>query len=501
MRVLGISLATLLLAVGRLNAGQPPGKLIDDNWEVAFLQGSRAGFIHTQVWETIKNGHKLYSTLVRLHLTVKRNTDVIQLRMDTGTSETARGKVLSVLMRQYLGKDKELLITGKVVDKELQLLLDNKKPLKSAPWDDDVLGLYQQKKMLAQRKLKPGDEFTFRSFEPAVLRAIRNDVRVGQFEEVELHAGKEHKKLLRVEVRPEKLENVQLPTLLLWLDDKYVPLRSEVSPPGLGRVILYRSDKISALATAEVATLTDIGISQQIRLKQRIERPYETRTAVYRVTVAKDDDVASTFSRDKRQQVKNVRGNTFDLHVRAPSPSAVEPEDRGAKPSAEFTQSSYFITSDDNRVKQLAREAVGTEKDPWLKALKIEKWVNRHMTTVSDEAMATADHVARTLRGDCTEYAMLTAAMCRAQGVPAKTAVGLIYADVESGPVFAFHMWTEVWLRGEWLPIDATLGRGYVGATHLKITDHSWSDTRTLTPLFPLLRVLGRVNIEVVHAQ
>jgi hypothetical protein len=37
-----------------------------------------------------------------------------------------------------------------------------------------------------------------------------------------------------------------------------------------------------------------------------------------------------------------------------------------------------------------------------------------------------------------------------------------------------------------------------VGAAHLKITDHSWHEVQSLTPLVPLLRVLGKVSIEVV---
>ena len=82
--------------------------------------------------------------------------------------------------------------------------------------------------------------------------------------------------------------------------------------------------------------------------------------------------------------------------------------------------------------------------------------------------------------------------MCRAEGVPSKTAIGLIYADTKTGPALSFHMWTEVWVRDQWVPIDATLGRGYVGATHLKICDHSWHETQTLTPMLPLLRVLPR---------
>src|SRR5262249_26090573 len=134
------------------------------------------------------------------------------------------------------------------------------------------------------------------------------------------------------------------------------------------------------------------------------------------------------------------------------------------------------------------------------KALGIEKWVHLHMVNKNyTEAFATADHVARTLEGDCTEHAVLAAAMCRALGVPSRCAVGLLYVTQGGAPVFGFHMWTEVWVQGQWLPIDATLGRGYVGATHLKISDHSWYDTQSLTPLLPTVRVVGKAAIEVLR--
>jgi hypothetical protein len=85
--------------------------------------------------------------------------------------------------------------------------------------------------------------------------------------------------------------------------------------------------------------------------------------------------------------------------------------------------------------------------------------------------------------------------------VPSKTAIGLIYADTKNGAVMGFHMWTEVWVQDQWVGLDATLGRGFVGGTHLKITDHSWHETHSLTPLLPLVRVLGKLQIEVVNAQ
>jgi transglutaminase-like putative cysteine protease len=228
-------------------------------------------------------------------------------------------------------------------------------------------------------------------------------------------------------------------------------------------------------------------------------RPYEITSAVYRITVKGDEDAAAAFSQDLRQKVLNAKGSTLELQVKASQ--GPKKGMTGDKPGDEFTQSSYFITSGDPKVKELAKKAVRTEKDSWKKALLIEKWVNANMRATNDEALAPADHVARTLQGDCTEYAMLMAAMCRAEGVPSKTAIGLVYAETKTGPALGFHMWTEVFVQGQWVPLDATLGRGFVGATHLKVTDHSWHDMRALTPLLPLIRVLGKMRVDIVSAQ
>src|SRR5205085_5194550 len=165
-------------------------------------------------------------------------------------------------------------------------------------------------------------------------------------------------------------------------------------------------------------------------------------------------------------------------------------------------QSNFFITSDDDRVKQHAKIAAAGETDPWRKAQRIEKWVHENMKVQNfSEAMAPASEVARTLTGDCTEYAMLAAAMCRSAGVPSRTAIGLVYVDAPQPrqPFFGFHMWTEVWVNGEWIAIDATLGQGGIGAAHLKIADASWHDTRSMTPLLPIMRVLmAQPQIEVL---
>jgi transglutaminase-like putative cysteine protease len=287
--------------------------------------------------------------------------------------------------------------------------------------------------------------------------------------------------------------------MTLWLDRDLRPARSQVELPGLGKVVFLRASR--EIATSEdgrVATVADIGISQLVWLNRRIPRAHDTRSVVYRITVKGDDDPASAFARDDRQKIENVKGSSFEMRVRAirEAPS----EGATGQPKSEFLESNSFVNSEDARVKQHARSAVGGETDPWKKAVRIERWVHNHIVDKNfTEALATADEVARTLEGDCTEHAVLTAAMCRAEGVPARLAVGLVYVESRGMPSMGFHMWTEVWIKGQWLAIDSTLARGSIGAAHIKVFDHSWHDVSAVTtPLLAMTRVVGKVSIEVL---
>lgn len=492
-----LALLTLVLSPIFLQAGETSPKVVFEAWDVVYLQGARAGYSHLVTHEIDGQGGKVYRSTLELRLTVKRFNDTIQLGMDTGTRETADGKVIGVSMKQMLGKGQTLEIAGTVNGPQLELILNGKQPLKPAPWDENVVGLFRQQSLFQKPGLKPGDEFAYRSFEPTINLVITNRVKIHDYEEVELAPGSGKKKLLRVEIRPDKVQSVQLPTMHLWLNDQFQQVRSEAEMPPLGKLVSYRTQRETALAQAAPPRI-DLGETQLVRLKQRILRPLDVGSAVYRIQVVGEENPGSAFAQDVRQEVKNVQGDTLELHIDARGFGGNLPEE---KAGPEFLESSYFINSADLKVKEFARKAVGLERDPWRKALLIERWVHGNMRVRTHEQMATADHVAQTLEGDCTEYAMLMAAMCRAEGVPSRTAIGLIYAENSTGPFFAFHMWTEVWIGGRWVPLDATLGRGYVGATHLKICAHSWHEERSLQPILPVTRVLGKLRVEVLRAE
>ncbi len=58
--------------------------------------------------------------------------------------------------------------------------------------------------------------------------------------------------------------------------------------------------------------------------------------------------------------------------------------------------------------------------------------------------------------------------------IPSRVAVGLVY--VTEPPSFGGHMWTEVFVNGKWIPLDATLGKGGIAADHIKFADTNFSD-------------------------
>ena len=170
----------------------------------------------------------------------------------------------------------------------------------------------------------------------------------------------------------------------------------------------------------------------------------------------------------------------------------------------QYLGTSYFIDWDNPQVKQHAADAAaGLPANATLfqKAQAVESWVRRNMRAADySQSMATCGNTAKTLSGDCTEYAMLACGLCRALGVPSRTALGLVYAPGTGGvPFLAYHMWFEVYVEGQWIALDGTLGRGSIGPGHLKITDHSWDKVQDFLPLLPVISVLGATpKVEVV---
>lgn len=498
----------------------PKEKIIKDLWDAAYLDGHRAGFVRLKI-EEIANaqGQPLVRVTQEMNLSVRRGPNIANISVLTGSDETPAGQIVGVFMTQSLGQNVKQELRGRVEGNELVVSAVGPQAnfQKKIPWNPKVVSANGELDLLRKRNPppKPGDKFDYLTYNPIVNTVVTIHVEVEKFEDTTINtpAGPQRQNLLRVTMVPNEIQGVQLPSQIVWYDSSFEIRKSLANLEGVGFLTTERSTEQQARQPIAPHLLPDIMERQSIKLAQRIPNAHNRPELRYRITL-KDRDAASSFTKDNRQHplvIKPTPGapanapNSFELLVRAVrQPPNVMPAGTAAA-TPEFLSSNYFITSDDERVKTHAAAAVGAEADPWKKALRIERWVHDNMRVQNfANAMAPAFDVAKNLTGDCTEYAMLATAMCRAAGVPARTAIGVVYVDVPPPrqSFFGFHMWTEVWVNGEWIGIDATLAQpqGGIGPAHLKIADHSWDNTRSMTPLLPLMRVmLAQPTIEVLN--
>jgi transglutaminase-like putative cysteine protease len=92
------------------------------------------------------------------------------------------------------------------------------------------------------------------------------------------------------------------------------------------------------------------------------------------------------------------------------------------------------------------------------------------------------------MSGDCNEHTVLYVAFARALGLPARTAAGLVSIRGR----FYYHAWPEVWVGGDWLALDPTLGQTPADASHLRFI------VGGLARQVELVRLIGRLQLEVL---
>lgn len=467
-----------------------------DDWEVATLNGRRAGYVHLTSEEiAAPSGVKVIRFTRELKLSVRRTEGIAELRYVTVTDELPSGTVVGTFMAQVIDNQVTQRVRGLVRGPSLELSAAGSQGAftKAIPWDGSVLGQLGEIEWLASAKPKLGDRLKYRRFEPMANVVMNVRVKVEGTEVVR----SQH--CARISMLPDAVAGVQMPGLVVWVDGQFQAVRTSTHMPGLGQLVTERGTKAEATATVgreELPSTQELGT---IAVERPKGQPLTASAVVYRITMRNDLDPATAFARDTRQSAKRVEGDAVLLSVSATPRIATN----DAEPGDEFLSANHMMSSGDERVRWCARSATGSEADPRRKAQLIVGWVNRNMRARKNTgAIVPAAQVAGTLEGDCKDYAVLTAAMFRAAGMPSRTAMGLLYVDAphSARPYLGFHMWAEAWIDGRWVPLDATRTNGAVGVGHLKICDHSWHAVQSMTPLLPVTRVTAaQPAVEIVE--
>ncbi len=112
-------------------------------------------------------------------------------------------------------------------------------------------------------------------------------------------------------------------------------------------------------------------------------------------------------------------------------------------------------------LKKLAKEIVGDEKNPYLKAKKIYDWICNEILYTTALEYSTIPNISgycyENMRGDCGIQGLLFIVLCRISGVPAKWQSGWSFRPGQHN----MHDWTEIYIEPYgWLLVDPS--RGYI---------------------------------------
>lgn len=147
-----------------------------------------------------------------------------------------------------------------------------------------------------------------------------------------------------------------------------------------------------------------------------------------------------------------------------------------------------LVQSAHPRIRAQALEITETATSRWQAAEQLATWLYKNIEKEMRVTIPSAIEVLNTKKGDCNEHSTLFAALARSIGLPTQIAAGLVFQDKG----FYYHAWNEVYIDGNWYPLDATLNRIEMDASHIKLAEGFIEGQAEIT------RLIGHLRAEIL---
>jgi hypothetical protein len=477
-------------------------------WEAVYANGNKIGWMHTKMSDAEHGGQRGVQIDIENQLEVDREGQRTAISIVTKSFETLAGEPVSFHTEMTSGG--RTIMDGDVANGKLTIktVTQGKTTTETLPWSSGTLGYSATEQSLASSPLLPSQKRLLNALMPATNQVVTIELVAGKYEPTALLDHTED--LLRID------SIITLP--MRSPDDKPPVLRSQLWTNREGQVMktalvalrqeTFRTSRELALGKTGPRTV-DLVLDNTVRVTRPLPNPHETRSVRYRVQLASDDP-AKVFYSGRLQQVQPLDEHTAEITVRGhdreprdvenPTIAAADISKSKRPPTEEDRTANNLIQSDDPKIVEMAKSVAADETNVGTIAQALESHVKKTIRLKNfSQAFSTAAEVAREREGDCTEHAVLLAALARARGIPARVAIGLVYQPASQG--FVYHMWNELWIDNRWVPMDATLGRGGIGAAHLKLTDSNLAGAQAYSSFLPVAQVIGQLKIEILEVE
>lgn len=487
-QVLGLGLALLLLVSGRAAAQEP-----EEEWQAITINGERAGHAHSVRTRRDEDGRALVETRLDSKISLARLGQATEIESSMKVVETEDGQAVSFWSRSAMSAmptEVEGTIEGDKV--RLRKLTGGTERESEQPWDPAIRLSEGTRRLMVEKGFEPGTKYSFATWSFDMARPDQASVEVIGPEEIELDGAK---------VAAFKLVSRSKATAAMattsWVDDRGNTLVSEVNVMGM-KIRTARTTRAVALGEtaegtkpAEPTRGPEVFLGSMPRSSVILPRPRRVTELVLRLS---RDEGFTSWTPPPGLEVLERSERAVKLRVvtRAPAKPARFPAP--ATPQlAPFLAATSSVQSDDPELSKAAREVAGTEQDMLVAASKLAAWVHEHIASKGfGVGSASAREVFMNKEGDCSEHAVLLAAMLRAAGIPAKVCGGYLYLYGAWGG----HAWVSAWV-GEWVDLDATLGGAVADAARIKFSESGGEgDDGPLEGMMGVLQ-MGGVTIDV----
>jgi hypothetical protein len=501
-----LALAGLLIPRGVMaqNSAGTAVKPIFEEWVIVVLQGKTCGYGTTMTTPTATPSGPGYLTTHREEFVVKRMGTTLKITDTSKVVEDAAGAVLSFDQIEDAGGAIES--TG-IRDGDYMVVSSRGQTQRFHLPRLAALGPEAIRRATLRVPLQPGESFFFDTFDPNYPQAIVEEK--GTVVRRETHSVRGvPRPLWRLTSAASYMPNIVSTT---WVDDHGTDVESVTTLPGFGSLYEYVTDRAECMKQPEGA---EIFSGSLIHPQRPLKSARDLGQAVYRLTSVDVSRKLVLWNGDQQRVLSSGPG-TCEVEVTAPRITAADaawqlPHD-DTPDLHRYLQASAYLEVDAPIIQSLARKAVGDEKNPVTAAHKIERFVRDYITKKDlNVGFGSAEETAKSREGDCTEHAVLCAALGRAVGLPTRCVVGFGYVppgteiptitaatDATTG-FFGFHMWAEAWIAdGQWVPMDAALDGFDVG--HIAITKSALEEVNPILDLnAPVLQLMESLRIEIV---
>lgn len=490
------------VAVCEAQNSQPTasGEQLTETWQVIHIDGKRAGYQFGRERVEVRDKRKVIVTDGDSFFSLKRFGQELRISTTLRTEETESGDLLRFSFEMKNPPSQITTTSGVVSGNELELTssVAGRTEKRRVPWEADAKSPAFPDRQLREKPLKAGESQTFKVYLPEFGKfSQQHYVAEGQ-RPVKLLDGKEES-LLRVHVSFSAIPENKL-RQFVDADWRTKVVETEMAGLVVRTFDVPRDVALQAIAGPEL----DLAINTLVRINPPILNAHRKKQIVYRISM-KEESPERFFVVGGTQQLKRLTEKDktdFAIELTVTAKPIPPVNSRPIRTEDKYLAPTRFLQTRDQVVVEHAERAAAGESDPSRIATRLEKYVHDKVTKKNfSTAMASASEVAKRLEGDCTEHAVFLAALLRAKRIPSRVATGLVY--VESLNSFGGHMWTEAFLAGEWIPLDATLGKGGIGPAHLKMADSAMDEDAPLpvSTFLPAYQALGKLTIELLKAE